>query len=357
MPPQPVTLHIPTRTILKVLALTIGAWALLGVAKLIGSALLLLTIALFLAVALDPLVRRLQRLRMNRLWAVVALMTMLVLILAGIGALFAAPLASQSSKLASEAPHMKEDLLRHDTIRRANERTHALDRLSDEVQKLPEQAAGDAAKVLAVLAHGVIGAFTLVFLTAFLLIEGPQLTRGAQVLWPQLRERRWWSLLQSSYSTIGDYVGGTMLVALIDGIVIALLAFVLHVPFALPLAVWATLWGLLPIIGSVIGTAPAIVLALTVSPLAAIIVLVVSVLYHSVARAILHPAIVGRAIEMSAFFVFLAILMGESVLGMVGILLAVPAAAIIQLIVTDIIERRDSEAASEQPTTAADEVG
>jgi predicted PurR-regulated permease PerM len=342
MQPHQTVVSISTRTVIKVIALVLLAWLLVSIGKMVASALLLLAIGVFLAVALDPVVRFIQRSGLPRLWAVVTLMALLLCALGGLTALFAAPLASQSSNLAKEAPHFKEHLLRHKMIDDLNERTKAVDKAAAAIEKLPEAAADDATEVVSVIAHGVIGTLTLIFLTAFLLIEGPHLAAGATVLWPQLRERRWWTLLQQTYGTIGDYVGGTLLVALIDGVVIAILALVLGIPFALPLAVWATIWGVLPIVGSVIGTVPAIIVALTVSPVAALIVLIVSILYHSVARAILHPAIVGRAIEMSAFFVFLAILLGESMLGLVGILLAVPCAGIIQLVIADMVQQRQA---------------
>lgn len=340
-PPEKIALYIPARTIVKVVAVVLAAWLLVDISRLVASALLLLMVAAFLAVALDPAVRFIQRRGLPRLWSVVVLGFVVLVILAGMVTLFSAPLVSQSSKLADRAPHFQDDLLKHESLRKINDSTHVIDKGAKGIEKLPDIIAEDAADIAEVALHGVIGALTLVFLTAFLLIEGPQLAHGAVVLWPQLRERRWWTLLEDSYSAIGKYVGGTLIVSLVDAVVIAALLLVMGVPFLLPLALWAFVWGFVPIIGGVVGTAPAVLVAFTVSPVAGIVVTVGSLLYHIIGRAILHPAIVGHAIEMSAFFVFLAILFGESVLGIVGILLAVPIAAIVQLVIADIVARRE----------------
>lgn len=339
--PPKVALVIPTRTLVKVLAFVIGAWLIVGVGQRITSALVLLAVAALLAVALDPLVRRLERLGLSRMLASVGLCMLLVALMAGMIAIFAAPLASQSTRLASRAPHARADLLRHQWVADLDARTHVLDRGAKLIEGLPERAARDWSAILQTIAQGVVGALTLMFLTAFLLIEGPQLSRGARELWPQLAERRWWALVTEAHATVGGYVTGTMLVALIDGLVVLVLLLATGTPYVLPLALWATIWAILPIVGGVVGTAPAVLVAFTGGLVPGIVVLIGATLYHSVVRAILHPAIVGRAIEMSAFFVFLAIVLGDDVLGLVGILLAVPLAAIIQIVVADAVKARE----------------
>jgi predicted PurR-regulated permease PerM len=346
--PPKVALVVPTRTLLKVIIFVLGAWVVVDVGQRIASALLLMAVAALLAIALDRPVRYLERRGLGRLLASISVCTLLIVILAGMITAFAAPLASQSARLASRAPHARQDLLRHHWIAKLDHKTHALDKAATFAQGLPARAAGDWGQILQTFAQGLVGALTLIFLTAFLLIEGPQLVRGSRILWPQLAERRWWSLLNEAYTTIGSYVTGTMLVALIDGIIVLILLVATGTPYVLPLALWALVWAVLPIIGGFIGSVPAVLVAFTGGVVPGIIVLVGATVYHVIVRAILHPAIVGRAIEMSAFFVFLAIVLGDDVLGLVGILLAVPLAAIIQLAIADALKERDTRANQEQ---------
>ncbi len=348
LPEQKVVLVIPSKTILKVIIFILVTWILVSAGKLIASALLLLTVAIFLAVALNPVVQFLQRRGLSRLLAVVVLALSGILIAGGIGAAVFPPLINQSGKLAADTPRLRQELSHNKKLAAFDHKYHLLNKAIASVGDLPTVIRHDATAIITVLLSSIIGALTLLFLTAFLLYEGEDIIKGAVIIWPGLVERRSWGLIQEAYHTVGGYVSGTLLVAVIDGIVILIVLSIFQVPFVLPLALWATLWGIVPIIGGAVGTLPAILVAFTVSPLAGIIVLVVSGVYHIIIRAILHPAIVGRAIEMSPFFVFIAILFGDKLLGLVGIILAIPFASIMQLIVADLLNEHREISTTEE---------
>ncbi|MCW2924387.1 MAG: hypothetical protein JWM98_1791 [Thermoleophilia bacterium] len=339
-----VRLEIPDRTIIKVLAYVILAALVVSAAHLIASVLILLVVATFLAIALDPAVRLFQRtLRLPRMAAIALILILGAAAMVGFVSALVPPLVDQSTAMAREAPQLGHDLRTHHWIARLDNRYDLIDQASNSAERLPRLLVDQAGSVLAVALSGIAGFFTLVLLTAFLLIEGGAITQGLVNVWPQLAKRRWWSLVQESYASIGGYVAGTLLVALIDGIAVLILLEVIGAPFALPIALWASVWGLLPVVGGVIGSIPAIAAAFSVGPVQGFVALALSLAYHLVARAIMHPAIVGRAIALSPFFVFISILLGDKLLGIIGIVLAIPLAGIAQIVISDRLRRRAGE--------------
>jgi predicted PurR-regulated permease PerM len=333
---------VPDRTFVKFIAYVLAALLLVSVARLVLGALVLLVVAMVLAIALDPAVRLLERrLRMSRMTAIGVLFLAGAVLLVGFVLAFVPPLADQTSKLVNEAPRLNHDLRAHHWIRQLDDRYDVVNQATNALQRLPKHVVADAGSVLTLALSSIAGLITLVLLTAFLLIEGGDITRSIVTIWPQVAKRRWWTLVQDSYSSIGGYVSGTLLVALIDGVTVLVLLEVVRAPFALPIALWATIWGILPVVGGFVGSAPAVIAAFSVGTVPGIIVLAVSLGYHLVIRAILHPAIVGRAIALSPFFVFISIVMGEKLLGIIGIVLAIPLAGIAQIVIADLLRERD----------------
>jgi predicted PurR-regulated permease PerM len=102
---------------------------------------------------------------------------------------------------------------------------------------------------------------------------------------------------------------------------------ILHVPFALPLAIFAGLMDLLPLVGSTLGTIPALIIGFTVSPLTGILILILHLVYQQLENVIISPAIYNKALDISPALSFLSVVIGAGLFGILGAFLALPVAA------------------------------
>lgn len=132
---------------------------------------------------------------------------------------------------------------------------------------------------------------------------------------------------------IGKYIRGNLLISVICGIVLFVGLTILQVPFALPLAIFAAAIDLLPLVGGTIGAIPAMIIGFGVSPLTGILVLILHLLYQQAENAIISPMIYNKALNLYPSVIFLSVLIGGSLFGILGAFLSLPIAASIPAII------------------------
>ncbi|MBC7462123.1 MAG: AI-2E family transporter, partial [Thermoleophilia bacterium] len=161
---------------------------------------------------------------------------------------------------------------------------------------------------------------------------------------PRLAERRWWAIIQGAYTGISAYVGGAIIIALLGGGSVALMAFILGLPYALPLGLWMMLLEIIPMIGATIGAVPAVIVAFVVGgPVNGIIMIAFIIVYQQVENIVIQPRVQGRAAALSPLVVFMSVLIGSQILGVLGALFAVPVAGVVQIFMRQVIEQRGTE--------------
>lgn len=336
LPPAPVRppSRIHSADVVKVLTITgafIGGCYLLLV---LAPFLLTVLVAAFLAVAADPAVRFFQRRGLSRSLAVGAFTACLVIVLLALAALFLGPLVSQADQLAEDAPGYAKSVQDHTLVQDLDERFGVIDKATAEAEKLPERVGSQVASVAAAVFAGVFGTITLLFLMVLFLLGGRDVTAAVLQVFPALAERRWWTLIQDSYRSVSGYVAGTAVIAAIAGAVVLVACLALGLPSPLPLAAWMLLLDVVPLVGAMIGAAPAVLVAFAAGGVVeGVIMLVVLVVYQQVENIVLQPAILGKVVALSPLVVFLAILAGSQLLGIVGALLAIPLAGVAQIFV------------------------
>ena len=142
--------------------------------------------------------------------------------------------------------------------------------------------------------------------------------------------------MDKSIDKIGGYVYGNLITSVLCGAATLVALLVLGVPFAVPLALWAGFADLIPLVGAYLGAAPAIIVAFFVSPITGILALVYFVVYQQFENYVLVPRVMRNAVNLSAPAVILSTLIGGSLAGFAGALLALPAAAAMKVLVTDV---------------------
>lgn len=332
-PQQRVELIVPVRTLLVVLAFcAVVALALVSLGTLLS-----IFVAGVLALGLDPVVGALVRRGWRRGPAAVAVFAGLFLAVVLIVVVTVGPLWDQVHAFVQELPAYWEDLTSskafqsfvssggQDTIRNA---------LRDLAEGLPQ-----AATALLGIAGGLFGSIlslvTLTFLALFLLMERPAITDWLFGFTPPGVEARWRPVLEESIGAVSSSLIGNVAISLVAGTVAGLSAWAFGLPFPIVLAVIAAFLDLIPQIGATIAAVILVGVALTVSPVAAVGMLLIQLVYQQVENYIVYPLVYRRAVELTAFTTIVAVLVAGSVLGVVGAILAVPFAAVVKIVVRE----------------------
>jgi predicted PurR-regulated permease PerM len=341
--PRRVILDVPARVVFKVLLVGGIFWLATSALGQLTGLIIQVAIAAFLAVAADPVVRRMQRRGVPRGRAVGVVLLGALAAFALVLAIFIPPLVDQGDKLIEAAPSIVEDVQESGLYKRLDRQFDIVDKASEQAAALPGKVSSQLGTVLAVVAAGVIGTITIIFLTVFLLLGGGQLVEGTVRVFPKLAERRWWTIVQGAYSGIAAYVGGAIVIALIGGSVMTITALALGLPYALPLGLWMMLLEIIPMIGATLGAIPAVIVAFVAGgTVQGFVMLGVVIAYQQVENIVIQPRVQGKAASLSPFVIFLSVLIGSQLLGVLGALFAVPVAGVVQIFMKQMIEDQGS---------------
>ena len=351
-PPRRVELTITTRTLVRVM-LTAAAFLLLiyvfWQVRAIGE---LVLIAAFLALALNPLVTLLERKIGNRrgVASVIVVLGLIIVLLAFLSALLT-PLYEETRSFATRAPGLLDELRRWGPFRELDARYNVIERLSDGASeyssKLPEQA-GSLLGVATAVVTGFGKSLTVLFMTLFLLLEIPRFLRTITELLRPGHAERSLEVFEQVNGTIARWTAGVLFIATIAGTLTGVTAWVLGVPFALALGLLVGLLDIIPLVGATIGSIVAVLVALTTSLTAGIIMLVVAVVYQFIENHIIQPVVMRKSIDVSPFIVVVSVLVGASLLGVIGALLAIPVAGSAQVVLRRVLDVRRQRIAAER---------
>lgn len=314
-----------------------------------------LLVASFLAVAADPAVRWMQRRGMGRGGAVMTLLVGIILVFALVLSVFVPPVVEQGNKLAKKAPEYVDEMRSNEVLNRLDAKYDVVDRATKQLEQLPTTAGAKVGSAVSTVASGLFGAFTVMFMMILLLTGGGQLVRGTVTLFPRLAERRYWSLVQGAYTNIGAYVAGTLIIAVCAGAVMAISLLVLGIPFAGPLALWMLLFGIIPMIGATLGAVPAVMVTFLADDggvVKGLVLIGIVIAYQQIENIIIQPSIQGRVVNLPPIIIFLSVLIGSQLLGVLGALIAVPFAGIVQIFIRQILEARGDVALDDVPPIA-----
>jgi predicted PurR-regulated permease PerM len=308
------------------------AFALAYVVVAASEVLILLGLAFFLAVGLDPAVRWIHRRGLPRWAAVVIVLAGVLAIVGGFVATAAPVVATQASHLASALPHYYRDLNRHNTeLGKLNRKYH----ITRALQKLLR---GDSASFGAVVGVGKVvldllaSVIVVMIVTVYLLADLPRVRRGLYLLAPKSRRARMVLLTDEILDRVGGYVLGNLLTSFIAGFGTWAWALALGIPYALLLGLLVALFDLIPVVGSTIGGIIVALVALTVSPTAAIATAAFYLVYRFLEDYLLTPRVMARTVDVPGLVTVVATIIGGALLGIIGALVAIPIAAAIKLL-------------------------
>jgi predicted PurR-regulated permease PerM len=314
------------------------AFALAWMVIAAGQVLVLLGLAFFIAVGLDPAVVWMYRRGIPRWVAVTLVAITAVGVLVGFVVLAAPVVTTQASRLAEEMPRYLHTLNhQNSTLGKLNGKYHLVSGLQKLLHGGSFNSAVGAGKVLLGFISSVV---LVVVVTIYLLADLPRVRRGLYLLAPKTRRARMVLLTDEILDRVGGYVLGNLLLSLIAGVGTTLWALALGIPYALLLGLLVALLDLVPIVGSTIGGIIVALVALTVSLSVAIATAVFYVVYRLLEDYLLTPRIMLRTVAVPGLVTVLATVLGGALLGIVGALVAIPVAAAIKLLHEEITAPR-----------------
>lgn len=338
-PKHRVTFDIAPPAIFKVLMTVATIWLVMRIFPV----LILVILSLMLVATFNPLVRKWQA-RLGRSWAIVAVVTALIVAFLGTLALLIPPMVIQGAKVVNNLPVYSQQI----------QNLLAQHHIRYDIQKQVEQASGkfseSTPQMMSILSSivNVVAAFaTVAILTIYLLIEGPDVGTAVMRLLPRSERLRARKLFMAIGLQVGGYMRGQIITSAMAGVFSFITCWVVGVPAALALGALAAIADAIPLIGLLIALAPAAMLALTVSPSKAGIVVVAYLVYHQLEDHFIAPKVYGSALGLSLSVIVISILIGVELMGMLGAVLALPVAAAIPSIIAFIQEWQETHSAPE----------
>lgn len=315
------------------------AWLLVQAVINVRQVLVLIVVSMFLAVGLNPAVEALQRGRLPRGAAVGLVFLGVVLVFVGVGFAVVPPVTNEVSKFVDHVPTYISQLQSNRQIQEWDRRYQLLEKVQEAVTNpsFGQGAAGGLVGAGRVVVSGAFSTLTVLILTLYFLGSLPTIKSFFYRLAPRSRRARVALLGDEILARIGGYVAGTVMVALIAGTAAYIFLSIVGVPFALPLAITVAFTALIPLVGATIGAVLVSVVAFFDGLGTGIACVVFFVVYQQVENYLIHPRIMKRAVDVPPAVTIIAALIGGTLLGFVGALLAIPTAAAVALILREVI--------------------
>ena len=340
---------IPLRAILATVGVVVVAYLLGKVVYRLKDVILLILVAAFVSVILNPLVIALQRWKIKRRgWAVAVVTFWAVLVFIGLSFAFGVPLAGAITHLADKLPGYV-DAAEHGRgwIGHIVRQYHIQTWVQKNTPKLVSFGEGLTKPALSVGKGAVsllLELFTIFILTLLLLLEGPKMRKWLLANMSQERSVRYGRIAHEVNRSVTGYMLGNILTSIIAGLVIFVTLWLVGVPFPFLWALWVALVDFLPMIGGALAGIPTVLFAATHSLTAGIVTLVVFLVYTQIENHILNPVVMSKTVQVNPLLVLLSILIGASIGDWIGgtfgafvaALLAIPAAGALQVITREV---------------------
>jgi predicted PurR-regulated permease PerM len=329
-----------------------GFWAAAGViaAVILASAiresdsvLLLVLVAVFLAVGLNPIVELLIGRGWKRAWAVLVVAIVVLGVVSTIVITFVGVLRNQILSFVDDAPHLLHDLLKHKTIKHLDEKYHIISSLEAKIEApdFAQKTFGGVFNVGLSVFHAVASTIVVFVLTLYFLAALPALKRGVYSLAPASRRARVGQLGDEILRRVGRYVIGAFLVALLAGTVTLIFLLIVGLgQYALPLAVMVALFDLVPLVGSIVGASIVSIVGLANSLPIGIACIIFYLIYETLEGYVIYPRVMRSSVDVPEYVTIVAVLLGGAVAGVIGALLALPIAAAGLLLLREVWVRR-----------------
>ncbi|MGH9409122.1 MAG: AI-2E family transporter [Vicinamibacterales bacterium] len=336
--------------ILWTIAMVVLAAAIVWCAYLVRGALLLIYVSGLLAIGFSPLVRLLERQRLlpvgnrrvPRWFAILTLYLAIAGFVVFAGGLIVPPLVHQAQSLWASLPdmidHAQQSLIDHGWL-------HEKLTLREAVERAPSGSTATVRSVLdaaANVAGGIIGIVSIFILTLYILLDAENLRAVFLRLFPRDRRPRVAAASSEITVKVSAWLGGQVLMGGVIGVTSAIGLWAIGIPFFYVLALLSGIGELIPVVGPVLSAIPALAVAATISLQKVIVVLIFFIVQQQIESHVLVPRVMSRQVGVSPVTVLVALLIGFDLLGVLGAILAIPTAAILQVVAMELMENSEA---------------
>ncbi|XVX21389.1 AI-2E family transporter [Actinomycetota bacterium] len=326
------------------------AYSLWNAVGRLATTLTILVVALFLTLSLDPLVEALRRRSVRRGEAVAIVFLGFIGIMVLLGVLVVPPVVDQGSQLIAHSPDYVNNILSQDWVKRLDRDYQVLEKAQTEFNNritdpgLLSQLFGGVLGAGRIVVSGVFQFLTILVLTLYFLASLPQLKQASYAVVPASRRTRVMALSEEIMRRVGAYAIGQVGIATINALCAWLMMSLVGVPYAAVLAVVVGFLGLVPMVGATLGALVVAVVAFVEAPRLALIALIYFTVYQQIENYLIAPRVMTRTVSVPGAVTVVAALAGGTLLGVLGALLAIPAAAALLLIYDEVVIPRQRRA-------------
>jgi predicted PurR-regulated permease PerM len=341
------SLDLEARTVVRTVLIVLTVIVAVYIMYLLRKPISWLVIAAFVAIAVSGPVAVLAR-HMPRGLAIATVYLTLLALPIVLAALLVPPLVGQAEDLAGDVPgyvdDVKEFVNENETLANLNEDYDIVSKLEEEAGKLPSKI-GDAANILSDIGVGLVNsifaAVTIIILSIFMVGSGGRWVDRFVAMQDAEHAERLRRAFDSIAGAISSYVGAALLQAVLAGIFAFIMLTILGAPFAGALALVVAFADLIPLVGATIAAALVAIVMLFVNfPVGVIVWVVYAIVFQQIEDYVIRPQIQRRAVNVEPMVILIAVLFGATLFGVIGALLAIPAAASLQIVIHEFIDYR-----------------
>ena len=320
---MPRKIDISHRTVVFITLFALGIWVIF----LIRDLLIMLFVAVILMSALEPLVNFFHKLKIPRSLGIALTYIIIIAVVVGILASVLPPLIEQSSKLIVTLPPLLSQVFNIAHIDKSV------------FQSQLSSLSSNAFSITLSVFDNFLTIIFLLVITFYLLLERNNLENRISSLFIG-QEERVRGLIIHIQEKLGAWLRGQLFLSIVIGVLSFIGLTIFNIPYALPLSLIAGIMEVVPVIGPIISSIPAIIVALTISPILGLVVGIMYFVIQQMENHLIVPQVMKKAVGLNPLVVILTIAVGSRILGFAGALLAVPIAAVLQILVTEVIEKK-----------------
>jgi predicted PurR-regulated permease PerM len=346
--PDARVITVRPRTVLVVLGITVLVGVVLVLGYLAWHVLTWILIAILLAAALNPAVEAVERRGLGRGWAASLVFAVALLVLSALGFLVIPPLVEQVGDFIRAVPDFIDDLTAgRGPLGFLQDEYQIVDRIREAVDR--QGAAGvlglgePVLDIVRSIVTAVVGVVTIIFLTYFMLLEGPRTIDRLLGLMSDSTRPRYERVLRDIYRTISGYVSGNLLISLVAGTMSTAVLFAVGSNYAVALGLLVAILDLIPLAGATIAAIViSTVILIETDWIRCVIVVGFFVAYQQLENHVLQPLVYGRTVQLSPLAVLCAVLIGAELAGILGALMAIPVAGSLLAVARELILHKES---------------
>lgn len=321
---------------------------LLGLAlRQVSSILVIVLVAIFIAVGLNPVVEWLIHRGVRRAWAVVVVSVGVLTVVTIFIVALVPVLQDQLTAIVDNAPGWLEELAKNRTVKDLDGKYDIIDTVNAKLTdgSFAQTAFGSLFTVGLAVVNALFNAFLIFVLTLYFLSALPTIKRSCYELAPASRRTRVSNLGDQILRQVGGYVSGAFIVAVCAGVSSFIFLEIVGLgQYALALALVVAILDFIPLIGATIGAVVVTLIGFATSPTIGVICLVFFLTYQQVENYVIYPRVMSSSVNVPGVVTVVAVLIGGSLMGVVGAMLAIPTAAGGLLLLREVFLRKQDTA-------------